>query len=503
MASILALDQGTTGSTALVVHQEGTVLGRGYREIPQHFPQPGWVEHDPEDLFAATIAAAHDAIRQAGGAPDGIGITNQRETVVLWERETLKPVHRAIVWQDRRTTGRCQDLRREGREPWVRARTGLVLDPYFSATKLEWLLRDPAIRRRAEAGELAAGTVDSWLAARLTNGAVHVTDPTNASRTMLYDLERGGWDPELCDLFGVPMGLLPSVVPSSGLVGEAAAGHLGAALPIAGIAGDQQAALFGQGCVRPGMAKNTYGTGAFLLVHAGDTPPVPGPGLLGTAACGPRGERAFALEGSVFIAGAAIQWLRDGLGLVARAAESEALARSVEDTGGVHFVPAFVGLGSPHWEPEARGTITGITRGTSRAHLVRAALEAMAFGTHDLLEAMTVGTRLQASSIRVDGGAATNDWLMQFQADVLDLAVERPAMVETTALGAAALAGLALGVWRTAEAFEAVQHRTRFEPSGDHHRRVERLAGWHRAVHATLAWARGSDDQASVLSLRG
>jgi glycerol kinase len=490
MASILALDQGTTGSTALVIHEDGRVLGRGYREIPQHYPEPGWVEHDPEDLFRATLAAAADAIHDAGERPAALGITNQRETLVLWERATLRPVRRAIVWQDRRTSDRCRELRAEGREPEVRARTGLVLDPYFSATKLEWWLRDPDLKRRAEQGELAVGTVDTWLVARLTDGACHVTDHTNASRTLLYDLKRREWSRELCALFGVPDGLLPAIVPSSGVVGEARASWLGAPIPIAGIAGDQQAALFGQGCVEPGSAKNTYGTGAFLLVYTGAEAPTPGPGLLATAACGPRGEPAYALEGSVFIAGAALQWLRDGLGLLARAAESEALARSVPDTGGVHFVPAFVGLGSPHWEPEARGTITGLTRGTTRAHLVRAALEAMAFGSHDLLEAMVAGTGLAVPSVRVDGGAAANDWLMQFQADVLGIPVERPDLVETTALGAAGLAGLAIGTWRTPQDFLAGRARTAFVPVCSAADRAGRVAAWRRAVHAALSWAR-------------
>jgi glycerol kinase len=487
--SILALDQGTTGSTALVIHADGTILGRGYREIPQHYPEPGWVEHDPNDLFDATVAAARDAISAAGEMPVGIGITNQRETVVVWERATLRPVHRAIVWQDRRTAERCRELRTSGIEPWVRERTGLVLDPYFSATKVEWLLRDPALRRRAERGELALGTVDSWLIACLTDGAVHVTDPTNASRTLLYDLAGRSWNEELCRIFGVPAPMLPRLVRSAEVVGESRATHLGRALPIGGIAGDQQAALFGQGCVRPGEAKNTYGTGAFLLVQAGDRAPEPAAGLLATAACGPAGEPAYAIEGSLFIAGAAIQWLRDGLGLLGRADESEALARSVADTGGVHFVPAFVGLGSPHWEPEARGTITGLTRGTTRAQLVRAALEAMAFGTHDLLEAMVGRTGLTVPVLRVDGGAAANDWLMQFQADLLGIPVERPGVVETTAIGAGRLAGIALGLWTPGTGPGAAGFR-RFEPVAETPRE-EQIRAWQRAISATLTWARG------------
>jgi len=490
MSSILALDQGTTGSTALVIHQDGRVLGRAYREIPQHYPEPGWVEHDPEDLFLATLAAGREALRATGEIPAGLGITNQRETIVVWERATLRPVHRAIVWQDRRTTSRCEALRREGREAWVRERTGLVLDPYFSATKLEWLLRDPDLRRRAERGELAAGTVDTWLIARLTNGSVHVTDHTNASRTLLYDLDRAGWSDELCHLFGVPVSLLPAIVASSAAVGQCAPEHFGVPLAIAGIAGDQQAALFGQGCVEPGAAKNTYGTGAFLLLQAGDTRPAAAPGLLTTAACGPRGERTYALEGSVFIAGAAVQWLRDGLGLITSASETEAMARSVADTGGVHFVPAFVGLGSPHWEPNARGTITGLTRGTTRAHLVRAALEAMAFGSSDLLEAMIRGSGLTIPFLRVDGGAAANDWLMQFQADLLGVPVERPDIVETTALGAAGLAGLGVGVWSSAAEIHESRRQQTFQPHDDAAWRQDHMTGWRRAVAAALAWAR-------------
>jgi glycerol kinase len=372
----------------------------------------------------------------------------------------------------------------------LRARTGLVADPYFSATKLEWLLGDPALRRRAGKGELAAGTVESWLVARLTGGRVHVSDHTNASRTLLYDLDARDWQPELLATFGVPRELLPDIAPSSGVVGESDPTHLGFSLPIAGLAGDQQAALFGQGCCTEGLAKNTYGTGAFLLVHRGDRRPTPPDGVLATAACGPRGDPAYALEGSVFIAGAAVQWLRDGLGIIATAAETEALARSVPDTGGVHFVPAFVGLGTPHWEPQARGTITGLTRGTSRAHLVRAALEAIAFSSAELLGAMAGHGGVEVPALRVDGGAASNDWLMQCQADLLGIPVERPDMVETTALGAAGLAGLALGVWRGAEDFLAGRRFTRFEPAIDAGARGRQHAAWERAVSAALGWAR-------------
>jgi glycerol kinase len=490
MSAILALDQGTTGSTALVVHQDGSVLGRGYREFTQHYPQPGWVEHDADEIFRVSVDAMRDAIVAAGERPVGLGITNQRETVVLWDRRTLRPVAPAIVWQDRRTTARCRELKESGAEQLLRTRTGLVADPYFSATKLEWLLRDPELRRRARRGELAVGTVESWLVARLGGGRAHVTDHTNASRTLLYDLRRRAWDPELLALFDVPPECLPRIVGSAEVVAEAEPAHLGYPLPIAGLAGDQQAALFGQGCCELGLAKNTYGTGAFLLVYRGQEAPNAGEGVLATAACGPRGEPAYALEGSVFIAGAAVQWLRDGLGLIHGAAETEALARSVPDTGGVHFVPAFVGLGTPYWEPEARGTITGLTRGTTRAHLVRAALEAIVFSSAELLDAMVGSEGLTVPALRADGGAAANDWLMQYQADILGVPVERPDMVETTALGAAGLAGLALGVWRDSAEFLAGRRFTRFDPAMAADERRARLAGWRRAVAATLAWAR-------------
>jgi glycerol kinase len=491
MPCILALDQGTTGSTALVIHQDGSVLGRGYREFTQYFPRPGWVEHDPEEIVRVSLEAMREAVGAAGERPVGLGITNQRETVVLWDRRTLSPVAPAIVWQDRRTTGRCRELRESGAEQLLRERTGLVADPYFSATKLEWLLRDRELRQRAGRGELAAGTIESWLVARLGGGRQHVTDHTNASRTLLYDLRRRIWDPELLALFDVPQECLPLIVGSSETVAEVEPGHLGYVLPIAGLAGDQQAALFGQGCCREGLAKNTYGTGAFLLVYRGEEPPKARAGVLATAACGPRGEPAYASEGSVFVAGAAVQWLRDGLGLVQAAPETEALARSVPDTGGVQFVPAFVGLGTPYWEPDARGTITGITRGTTRAHLVRAALEAIAQSSAELLQAMVGDEGLEVPALRADGGAAANDWLMQFQADLLAVPVERPDMVETTALGAAGLAGLALGVWKDGAEFLSGRRFTRFDPGMAPEERQRRLDEWRRAVRAALAWARG------------
>ena len=483
MTYILALDQGTTGSTAIVVDRAGTVVGRGYREITQSFPRPGWVEHDPHELFAAITAAGREAIAAAGVTPEAIGITNQRETVIVWDRTSGEPVGPAIVWQDRRTAARCEAL--AARADDIRARTGLVIDPYFSATKLEWILAE---RAGGQTVDLLAGTVDAWLIWRLTNGAVHATDPTNASRTMLFDINTLAWSEELCALFGVPLRLLPEVRPSSGGFGTAAAEHLGVALPIRGVAGDQQAALFGQGCVRAGGAKNTYGTGAFLLLHTGAQRPHPAQGMLATVACGPRGEPAYAVEASIFIAGAAIQWLRDGLQLIERASETQALAASLASNDGVYFVPALTGLGAPHWNAEARGTIVGLTRGTTRAHFVRAALEAMAYGTAEVLAAMRTGTEVPLDVLRVDGGATHNDWLMQFQSDVLGVPVERPSSVDITALGAAALAGVAIGLWRDADDFVAPRRYQRFLPTRSDLAR-DGLVGWHRAVRATLAWA--------------
>jgi glycerol kinase len=491
--AVLAIDQGTTGSTALVVARDGRILGRAYSEFTQHFPRPGWVEHDAGEIWNVTRRVALEALEGAREADvRSLGITNQRETVVLWDRETLEPVHPAIVWQDRRTTPICRELKEAGHEAEVRRRTGLVLDPYFSATKVAWILREhPELRARAEGGDLALGTIDSWLIARLTDGAVHATDPTNASRTLLFNLHQAGWDPWLLDLLGVPAALLPEIRASSGRVGTTTGRHLGLDVPISGIAGDQHAALFGQGCWERGLAKNTYGTGAFLLLYTGSEPVASEHGLLTTAACDRQGGLAYALEGSIFIAGAAIQWLRDGLGLLERAPESEALARSVEDNGDVYFVPSFVGLGAPHWEPDARGTLVGLTRGSTRAHVVRAALESMAYATEEVLRAMEADSGVEAEEVRVDGGAALNDWLMQFQADVVGLPVRRPAIVETTALGAAALAGMAEGVWEDAVAFlEAQGESSRFEPSMASSRRGELLSGWARAVRAAISWAR-------------
>ncbi|HET7791379.1 MAG TPA: glycerol kinase GlpK, partial [Gemmatimonadales bacterium] len=406
MPSVLALDQGTTGSTALVVAPDGRVLGRGYREFTQHFPSPGLVEHDAEEIFRITLEAAREAIAAARVVPDALGITNQRETVCAWERASGRPLHRAIVWQDRRTAARCAALSRGGHGPAIRSRTGLVLDPYFSATKIEWLLAHvPGLRRRVRAGEAVFGTMDAWLLFRLTNGATYATDHTNASRTMLYDIGRHDWSPPLLELFGVPRHALPGIRASSGDFGVTAAEHLGAAIPIRGVAGDQQAALFGQGCWKAGQAKNTYGTGAFLVLNTGAKRARSRHGLLTTVACDEKGHPCYALEGSVFIAGAAVQWLRDGLKIVSRAAETEELARSVTDTGGVYFVPAFVGLAAPHWDAQARGTIVGLTRGTTRAHLARAALEAMAYSTREVLDAMAKDAGRRPGALQVDGGA--------------------------------------------------------------------------------------------------
>lgn len=491
MTCILAIDQGTTGSTCLVVAQDGRVLGRGYREITQYYPAPGWVEHDPHEILERTFSAAREAIAQAGVTPVAVGITNQRETIVLWERATGRAVHNAIVWQDRRTAERCAELAPQA--AMIGSRTGLVTDPYFSATKLEWLLARPGVRERVMRGELAAGTIDSWLMWHLTGGVVHATDHTNASRTMLYDLDARDWNDELCALFGVPRSLLPKVSPSGGHFGVTVPAAIGLSIPITGVAGDQQAALFGQGGWNAGGGKNTYGTGAFLLLNTGAHRPVAGRGLLTTIACDERGQPVYALEASIFIAGAAVQWLRDGLGIVATAAETEAMARSLPSNDGVYFVPALVGLGAPDWEPNARGTIVGLTRGTTRAHFARAALEAMAYATYDVLDDMRRSGNVPFDRLRVDGGATNNDWLMQFQADVLGVPVERPDIVETTALGAAGLAGLTVGVWRDGAEFLASRKFARFTPGAGRDAAVAAHRGWRRAVRAALAWARDRD----------
>ena len=491
---ILALDQGTTGSTALVVDPDGRVLARGYAELPQYFPQPGWVEHDPEEIWSTVERAARAALGEArvsGSEIAAVGITNQRETTIVWERATGRPIHRAIVWQCRRTAPLCDQLRADGLESLVRARTGLILDAYFSGTKIRWLLDEVAgARARAERGDLAFGTVDAWLIWKLTGGGVHATDATNASRTLCLDLRTGDWDDEMLQILKVPRRVLPAVSPSAGVLGETIdLGWLPRGVPIAGVAGDQQAALFGQACLTPGAAKNTYGTGCFMLLNTGAAPVVSSNGLVTTIAWRIGGRTTYALEGSVFIAGAAIQWLRDGLGILKNAAESQALAESVPDTGGVYFVPAFVGLGAPHWDMYARGTVVGLTRGTTRAHLARAALESIAFQSRDVLEAMVADARISIEGLRVDGGAAANDFLCQFQADLLNVAVLRPRVIETTALGAAYLAGLGGGVWRSAdEAGKCWALERRFEPRLDESMRATRYDGWRRAVEKSKGW---------------
>jgi glycerol kinase len=484
---ILALDQGTTSSRALLFDGDGAVRALAQREFTQHFPRPGWVEHDAEEIWDTQLAVAREAFALAGAAASdvaAIGITNQRETTVLWDRETGRPLHRALVWQDRRTAPLCEALRRAGQEPRVRRRTGLVLDPYFSGTKLRWLLDHlPRARRLAAAGRLAFGTIDTWLIWRLTRGAAHVTDPSNASRTLLLDLHRLRWDASLARLLDVPLSVLPDVVDSSGPCAQAHPDWLGGAIPIAGVAGDQQAALFGQGCRRVGQAKNTYGTGCFLLLNTGARPVPSRHGLLTTAAWRIAGRATYALEGSVFIAGAAVQWLRDGLGLIRDAREIEALAASVPDAGGVQFVPALAGLGAPYWDAEARGVITGLTRGRTAAHLARATLEAIAQQTADLLEAMRKDSGRALATLRVDGGATANDLLMQTQADLLGAPVERPLQRESTALGAAMLAGLGIGFWPSPAALDALRQVDRvFRPALRPAARQRQRAAWAAAV---------------------
>jgi len=492
---VLALDQGTTGSTALVVDVTGAVRARGYAEVPQHYPRPGWVEHDPEDLWTTVERAATQALKTAGITGDdvaAIGITNQRETTTVWDRATSAPIHRAIVWQCRRTAAVCDRLRADGHEAMVRERTGLVLDAYFSGTKIAWILDQvPDARRRAARGQLAFGTVDTWLLWKLTRGRVHATDVSNASRTLCLNLASVDWDERMCALLRVPREVLPTIVDSSGPCGETSdLGWLPGGIPIAGIAGDQQAALFGQACFKPGEAKNTYGTGCFALANTGERPVTSSHGLLTTIAWRIGGRTTYALEGAVFVAGAAVQWLRDGLGIIASAAETDGLARSVPDTGGVYFVPAFVGLGAPYWDQHARGTIVGLTRGTTRAHLARAALEAIAFQSRDVLEAMAADAKSTLRRVRVDGGAVANDFLCQFQADVIGAAVDRPAVIETTGLGAAYLAGLGVGWWRSLDAV-AERHTVErtFTPTMAAGERTQRYDAWKRAVERSRGWA--------------
>jgi glycerol kinase len=492
MPFVLALDQGTTSSRAIVFDGGGAVHGMAQEELGQIYPEPGWVEHDPTEIWATQSGALHEALAKAGiGARDvaAIGITNQRETTLLWERATGRPLANAIVWQDRRTAPDCDALRAAGHEATFTAKTGLVLDPYFSGTKLKWLLDHvPGARSRAARGELAFGTVDTWLAWKLTNGAVHVTDASNASRTLLYDIHTGTWDNELLQLLDIPREVLPRVVPSSGVVATTSLG--GFQVPIAGIAGDQQAALFGQACDRPGLAKNTYGTGCFLLLNTGTRAVASANRLLTTVAWDLGRGLTYALEGSVFIGGAAVQWLRDGLKIIRTAAEVEALAASEKDNGGVYFVPAFTGLGAPHWDAYARGAMFGLTRGSTAGHLARAVLESIAFQSGDVLHAMEKDAGVVLTELRVDGGATTNELLMQFQADLLGVPIVKPEVSETTALGAAYLAGLAVSFWKDAEEIRANWRvARRFQPAMSRDRAAELRAGWEKAVGRAKGWA--------------
>jgi glycerol kinase len=501
MRYVLALDQGTTSSRAIVFDRSGQMVAVAQREFRQIFPQPGWVEHDPREIWATQHAVALEAMENAGGGRanpadyTAVGITNQRETTVLWDRATGQPVANAIVWQDRRTAARCDQLRQQGHAARIQKKTGLVIDAYFSGTKLEWLLDNvPGARARAEAGELAFGTVDSWLVWNLTGGRLHVTDASNASRTLLFDLRRMDWDDELLALLRIPRAVLPKVVPSSGVMAESEPALLGAALPIAGIAGDQQAATFGQACFAPGMAKNTYGTGCFMLMNTGTQPVASRNRLLTTVGWqGPPGAHrtSYCLEGSVFMAGATVQWLRDGLQIIQSAPEVESMAAQVDDTGDVYLVPAFAGLGTPDWDGYARGTLVGMTRGTGRPQIARAALEAIALQSADVFAAMARDARIALTELRVDGGASRNNLLMQMQADFLGVPVVRPQVTETTALGAAYLAGLATGFWSGGEEIAAQwQAERRFEPRLAEPERVAKLERWREAVERAKGWAR-------------
>ena len=491
---ILALDQGTTSSRAILFDRQGQPVASAGHPIRQIYPQSGWVEHDPQEIWQSQLTSAREALAAAGVRASqvaAIGITNQRETTILWDRQTGEPLTNAIVWQCRRTAPLCQELKARGLEPSFRQKTGLVIDPYFSGTKVAWMLDNiPGARAGAERGQILFGTVDCWLLYKLTGGRVHATDYSNASRTLMFNISRLAWDDDILSELAVPSSLLPAVLPSCGVFGEAEPSLLGAALPIGGIAGDQQAALFGQACFQVGMGKNTYGTGCFVLMNVGhDSLPL-GSSLITTIAWGLGQGVEYALEGSIFIGGAAVQWLRDGLGLIATAGESEAVAASVPSSEGVYVVPAFVGLGAPHWDPLARGTIVGITRGTTRAHLVRATLEAIAFQTRDVIETMESECNLTLPDLRVDGGAAANDLLMQIQADLLGREVVRPSITETTALGAAHLAGLAVGFWKGQDELASNwQVDRRFEPRMAASQREELYRGWKRAVERAKGWA--------------
>jgi glycerol kinase len=481
---ILAIDQGTTGTTCLVFDREGRIAGRAYSEFQQHFPRPGWVEHDANDIWNVTRRVASEALGNAGVSGRdlaGIGITNQRETVVAWDPETGDPVHRALVWQDRRTAARCDELREAGHTDLVRERTGLVIDPYFSGTKIEWLIRNVDAAKDA-----VFGTIDSWLVFKLTGR--HVCDFSNASRTMLFDIRGLRWDPELCELLGIEESSLPKPVPSAQVYGRTSV--FGCDVPVAGIAGDQQAALFGQACHDPGTAKNTYGTGSFVLLNTGTVAPDPEEGLLATVAWGLGGETVYALEASVFVTGAAVQWLRDGLGVISEAAETEALAASLDSNEDVYFVPALTGLGSPHWDPYARGTIVGLTRGSGRAHLARAALESIAFQTVDAVRAQENASGERLEELKADGGAVANGWLMQFQADVLGVPVVVPEISETTALGSAYLAGIATALWDREEVQAMWREERRYEPRMSDDERDGLVARWREAVDRARGWSR-------------
>jgi len=491
---VLALDQGTTSSRALIFDASGAIVQADQIEFPQYFPKPGWVEHDPNEIWESQLQAARGALAQAkiaAGDIAAIGITNQRETTVVWDRRTGEPIHPAIVWQSRQSSGVCDALRANGLEEEVRSRTGLLIDSYFSGTKIRFILDAvPGAQARAAAGELCFGTIDTWLIYKLTKGRIFVTEPSNASRTLLYNIHDGGWDDVLLAALDIPRAMLPEVRDSSGVFGETDPEWFGAAIPIAGVAGDQQSALFGQGCVSEGLTKNTYGTGCFLLMNTGREAPRSEAGLITTVAWGLEGRLEYALEGSIFVAGSAVQWLRDGLGFVTEARETDALARSVSDTDGVYVVPAFVGLGAPYWDESARGTIVGITRGTTRAHITRATLESIAYQTRDVMNAMEQDSGVAPAVLHVDGGACENDFLMQFQADILGIAVERPDVLEVTAMGAAALAGLGVGFWRDRSELDArVGPATLFEPTMSHDERESRYRTWLRAVERSRGWA--------------
>jgi glycerol kinase len=491
--AVLAIDQGTTGSTALVLDRDGRVLGRATEEFSQHYPQPGWVEHDPEEIWQVSLNVIGVALEEAGLANSdlrAVGITNQRETAVVWDRASGVPVHRAIVWQSRQTADICQQIREDGLEPLITEHTGLVVDPYFSGSKVKWILDHyPDARPRAEAGEIVFGTVDTWMLYKLTGGEIHATEPTNASRTLLYDIRSLTWDPELLDIFGVPEAMLPEIKPSSGTFGTTVpAGARPGGIPVAGMAGDQQAALYGQGCWRPGMVKNTYGTGCFVMMNTGPELHRSSYGLLTTVCCDAHGHAAYALEGSVFTTGAAIQWLRDEMGLIGSAVETEEVASRVDDTQGVYVVPAFAGLGAPYWDMEARGAIVGLTRGSGRKQIIRATLESIAYQTRDVVDAMNSDSAEPIHELRADGGAGANNFLMQFQSDILGVPVIRPRLLETTAAGSAFLAGLEVGMWRDPEELiGAWREDCRFEPEMDAADRERLYHGWQLAVDRVRA----------------